>query len=124
MNLYVNNIINKRKILESKEKNFDNIIKKYPDKVLLYVTLDNTLENNLPKDKFLVPKDITFGEFCVNLKKYITLKSSAEGLCYLIGDQENIIPRMNENINYLYQKYKNSNSVLYVMVCKENIFGG
>ena len=34
MNLYVNNIINKRKILESKEKNFDNIIKKYPDKVL------------------------------------------------------------------------------------------
>lgn len=122
MRRYIGNIINTRKIQESKEKCFDSIIQKYPDKVLVYVTLDTTLEGKLPKDKFLVPKDVTFGDFCVNLKKYITL-GSAEGLCYFIGDNENVIPRMNENINYIYQKHKSSNGVLYLVVCRENVFG-
>lgn len=122
MNTYIKNVINRRRIEDTRHKNYDQIIRKYPDKVLIYIHLIN-IEAQLPKEKFLAPKEITFGEFCVNIKKYIPL-SSNESLTYFIGDDVNTtIPRMNENINYIYQKYKSDNGLLYVSVTKENTFG-
>jgi hypothetical protein len=121
MQKYIKNVVNSRKLKDSQDKNYDRIIRKYPDKVLLYVHLTN-IESQLPKEKFLVPKDITFGDFCVNIKKYININSK-ESLTYFVGDEDSIIPRMNENINYLYQKHKNPNGILYVTIIKENTFG-
>lgn len=121
MNNYIKNVINRRNLEDSKRKNYDQIIRKYPDKVLIYIYLEN-IDTKLPKEKFLAPKDITFGEFCMNIKKYISLNSK-ESLTYFIGEQSSTIPRMNENINYLYQKYKSDNGILYVSVSKENTFG-
>ena len=122
MQNYINKVVKERKLRESKSKNYEYLMKKYPNKVLLYVYITNT-DVNIPLEKFIISKDKTFGDFFMEIKKYITL-GSKESLVYFIGGRdETVIPCMNDKINYLYQKHKLDNGVLYVSISKENTFG-
>ena len=52
-------------------------MKKFPDKIPLYVVRQHGSRlNELPKQKYLVPRTMTLGEFSLYIRKQISLSSS------------------------------------------------
>lgn len=90
---------------------------KYPD--LLPVVVHS---NDIPlvKFKYLVPKNITIGQFLAILHKKANLDAKS-GLFLFINDQ---IPMTSQQISLIYDQLADKEtSLLYVKLTKENTFG-
>lgn len=97
-----------------------NIRIKYPDSVP--VICEKGIGKNNPdinKKKYLVPMDITIGNFLVEIKKRMKLQPY-EALFLMINGS---IPPTSSNFRDLYYKYKDVDGYLYITYTKENVFG-
>lgn len=96
------------------------IIKTYPDKVPLYVIKQhNSRLNDLPKQKYLVPKTWTLGNFAFYVRKQISINSS-EALFFFIN---NTLESHSRTMIELYKMHKNNDGVLVITYNTENTFG-
>ena len=73
----------------------------------------------IPKEKFLVPHDLTVPQFAYAVRKQLTLTSS-DALFLMIGGT---IPSFHTAMEHLYQMHRSDDGFLYVTYVIENTFG-
>lgn len=95
---------------------------KYPDRICVIVEKsDNSI--NIPdidRSKFLVPKDLTIGDFMYVLRKRIHL--SPDKSIYLFINNL-VMPTISSTFIELYENHKHKDGFLYIYYAGESTFG-
>ena len=128
----IKNIIKNKNNMDDKKLHFINrpldvrirdcelIKNKYPTRLPIIITKHkNSTLPMLDKYKFLVPNNITVGEFLYIIRKRITLKHD-EAMFFFTN---NSLPCSSETILNLYNKHKDIDGYLYIEYTNENTFG-
>lgn len=112
----------KRFTLEQRIKESSRILSKYSNRVPIIVekAKNNSKVPNIDRNKFLVPNDITMGQFLYVIRKRMKLKSYIS--IYLFVNDHVIIPT-NQLISHVYEEYKDQDKFLYISYTGENTFG-
>jgi GABA(A) receptor-associated protein len=96
------------------------IREKYPDRIPIIVEkLNNSKAPFIDKNKYLVPFDLTVGQFIYVIRKRMSLPSE-QALYIFIKDS---IPSSSSLMLNLYEWYKDNDGYLYVFYSSENTFG-
>lgn len=100
------------------------IIKKYPDRIPVICEKNdykNTASENieLDKRKYLVPNNLTLGQFQFVVRKRMKL-SPEKGLFFFIN---NVVPNATAPISELYNLFHEDDNFLYITYSSENVFG-
>jgi len=104
----------------SKEE-FQRITKKYPGRIPVFVfRLKGTTEiPDIPKHKYLVPSDLTVGNFIYMIRKQLKL-TPEKALYIFIG---NTLPMSSLTISEIYSMHKGDDGALRMYYTSENTFG-
>ena len=108
--------------LGARREEANRIINKYPERIP--IICEKYDKNNvsvpiLDKTKYLVPVDLTVGQFMFVLRKRMKLPSEQAIFLFVNG----IIPSSNTLVHELYQQHKDVDGFLYVGYSGENTFG-
>jgi len=96
------------------------ILNKYPDRIpVICEKSKNCNMDEIDKHKYLVPIDLTCGQFIYVIRK--RLKLSAEKANFIIINGS--IPPTATTIAEIYYKNKNEDGFLYITYTSENVFG-
>ena len=97
------------------------IIEKYPSRVPIIVERDEKCINIplIDKKKYLVPSDITVGQFMYIIRKRIKLDEDKS--MFIIVN--NTLPPTATPIMDIYNQYKDKDGFLYITYSGENTFG-
>lgn len=97
------------------------ILIKFPERVpvILEKYHGSTNAPNIDKNKYLVPKDTTLGEFAFVIRRRIRLNEREALFLYC----KNNIPPTSELMSVLYEKHKDEDGFLYLCYATENTFG-
>lgn len=96
------------------------IITKYHDRIPIIVERCSNCDlPHIEKQKFLVSKDLTLGQFIYIVRKRIDL-SSEKALFIMIN---NILAPNNNTLSELYDTHKDKDNFLYITYTSENTFG-
>ena len=109
-------------------KNFDerkneskNILEKYPNRIPVIVEKSkNSSVNDIDKHKFLVPNDLTVGQFIHVIRKRINANAE-QGIFIFV--KERILPPTSSLMVTTYDNYKDNDGFLYMIYSSENTFG-
>ena len=106
--------------MESRKQEAVKIRQKYPDRVPVICEKDsksNIVE--IDKKKFLVPKDLTVGQFMFVIRKRINLE--AEKAIFLFIN--NTLPASASLMGQIDEEFKDEDGFLYITYSGENTFG-
>ena len=95
------------------------LLKKFPDRVPVLVKPGNKNTPEIDKNKYLVPSDMTIGEFINIIRKRVKL-DSAKALFVFIN---NVLPPTSISMKSLYEQQAESDGFLYLAYSVENTFG-
>ena len=105
---------------EDRKKESSRIISKYPDRVPVICEKDPKSDvPNIDKKKYLVPQELTVGQFVYVIRKRIDL--SPEKAVYLFID--NTLPPTASLLSSVYDQHKDEDGFLYITYSGENTFG-
>lgn len=104
--------------LEQRQQEATKIMKKYPDRVPIIIE-SGTNGLIIDKNKFLVPRDITVGQFIFTIRKRIQL-SPDKALYLFINDK---IPPTSSKIASVYDELHDEDLYLYCIISEESTFG-
>jgi GABA(A) receptor-associated protein len=122
----------KKKIpFDQRQKAASGIIHKYEDKRPVYVSYTKNKAINskeLDNNKYILPIDMTLGNFQTVLRKRIELHPENAlwvFICIYNDDTlvDSIMASLSDSIGTLYSKYSDSDGFLYITICNENTFG-
>jgi GABA(A) receptor-associated protein len=100
--------------------NIENILKKFPNTIPLYVKKHSSSNlKDLVKYKYLVPSDMTVGQFIYVLRKNLKLKPEESLFIYI----NNTLPCTSTLLSHYYFEFKNENGFLLIEYCEESVFG-
>jgi GABA(A) receptor-associated protein len=105
--------------LEVRKQECNRIMNKYPDRRPIICEKLTANEPVLPKNKFLVPHDLTLGQFIYVLRKNLKL-DPAQALFIFINEK---IATNSSLIGSLYDENKDEDGFLYIVYSLENTFG-
>ncbi|KAK4262614.1 hypothetical protein QN277_028153 [Acacia crassicarpa] len=115
--------------LEKRRAEAARIRDKYPDRIpltcswiCLKVIVEKAERSDIPsidKKKYLVPADLTVGQFVYVIRKRIKL--SAEKAIFIFVD--NVLPPTGAIMSAIYDEKKDEDGFLYVTYSGENTFG-
>ena len=106
--------------LEERKLQSAAIMKKYPDRVPVYVYKQKHSKiNDINKHKFLVPLDITVGQFLYIIRKHLTLKKEEAIFVFING----VLPPTSSLMSQMYKEHRDEDGFLYVAFSGENTFG-
>ncbi|VDN96789.1 unnamed protein product [Rodentolepis nana] len=98
----------------------EKISKKYPNCVPVIVEKSPRANvPNLDKNKYLVPTDLTVGQFYFLIRKRIQLKPE-QGLFFFV---DNTVPPTSATMGSLYEEYRDSDKFLYIAYSDESVYG-
>lgn len=106
--------------LEKRINEAVSIKEKYPDRIPVIV--EKQSGSNIPpidKRKFLVPLDLTVGQFMIIIRKRIKIPPEQALFIFV----NNILPPNSSLLSQVYRKYKEEDQFLYIMYSGENTFG-
>ena len=111
----------KNKSFDDRLKESTDIKKKYPSRIPVIVERYNKCKNicDIDKNKYLVPEDLTLGQFIFTIRKRLKL-TPEKALFVFINNS--LIPS-NLFMSEIYDKNKNEDGFLYVNYTGENTFG-
>ena len=107
--------------LKKRQDESNKIKEKYTDRIPIIVE-KHTKSNNIPdidKKKYLVPKDLTVGQFQYVLRKRLKLDASKAMFLFVNG----ILPATSSLLTQLYDEHKDEDGFLYITYSGENTFG-
>jgi GABA(A) receptor-associated protein len=105
---------------DKRKEEASRILAKYKDRVPIIVEVSSACpELVLNKKKYLVPSDLTVGQFLYVIRKRIKLTS--EQALYIFFN--NSLPTTSELIGGIYKKFKDSDDFMYAEISLENTFG-
>ena len=93
------------------------ILLNYPNRIPIIVDTGSHL--TLDKFKYLVPDNLTIGQFVYVLRKRMKLPS--ENAIFVFINET--LPATSASIGHLYQKYKDPDGFIYFAIRLENTFG-
>ena len=111
------------KPFEERKQESERMVNKYFDRVPIIVEKSQTRNNTLPdidKHKYLVPKDLTIGQFQHVIRKRIKLDSTTALFIFV---NKNIIPPSTSFVANIYDDHKSEDGFLYIHYATENTFG-
>lgn len=94
-------------------------IEKYPNRIPVVVECKDNLLPDIDKNKYLVPKDITVGQFCYVLRKRIKLTSDQAIFLFI----NNTLPPTASTLEEQYVQHKEEDGFLYINYRSESTFG-
>jgi GABA(A) receptor-associated protein len=98
------------------------VMTKYPDRIPVICEKSAHTNKNTPnidKTKYLVPVDLTVGQFMFVLRKHIKMLPE-QALYLFVGES---IPPNNELIRSIYAHHRDPDGFLYMVYAFENTFG-
>lgn len=109
------------------EHTFDNrvaesgrVLSKYPDRVPVICEKNSKSSmDDLDKKKYLVPVDLTAGQFVYVIRKRLQLPAEKAIFLFVAS----VIPPTSSNMSTLYDQYKDRDGFLYITYSEENVFG-
>lgn len=114
-----NNFKNKYSF-EKRSQESKTIKEKYPDRIPIIVQKNKSCDlPEVNKCKYLVPKDMTMGQFLYVIRKRIKLESSKALFIMVDGG----LVTGSRNISIIYDDHKDEDGFLYVVYTTENTFG-
>nr|QFG74897.1 MAG: autophagy protein Atg8 ubiquitin-like protein [Megaviridae environmental sample] len=107
---------------DKRKKESTHILTKYPDKVGIIVQKSTRCYEDieLDKQKFLVPRNITMGQFLFIIRKRLKLR--AEKAIYMFTENTTI-PPTSFLISNIYNQNVNQDGFLYMYYTSESTFG-
>ena len=102
---------------EKRKKEADFIMNKYPGKIPVICEVNSTSsqELHLDKKKYLVPADITVGQFIFILRKRIRLLPESALFLFVNGE----IPPTGKLLSEIYHNYKDLDGFVYCAIARE-----
>lgn len=112
---------NKNKTLEERIKESTNILEKYPNRIPVIVDKSDKCKDlhDIDKNKYLVPDDLTFGQFVFVIRKRLNL-TSEKALFLFVNNT--LIPSGNL-MKEVYDNNADKDGFLYILYTSENTFG-
>jgi GABA(A) receptor-associated protein len=98
---------------------YSRIHKKYPDRIPVILKKGNRTAPDIDRNKYLVPKDITFGAFVGVVRQRLKMKPD-EALFILAN---NSLVTQTELMSNIYYKYKSPEGFLLLEYSLESTFG-
>jgi GABA(A) receptor-associated protein len=97
------------------------ILQKYPDRIPVIVQRSDRNSNipDIDKKKYLVPSDLTMGQFIYIIRKRIKLKPEQAFFTFV----NKSIPSQTDLISQIYKVHKDTDNFLYIDISGENVFG-
>ena len=100
------------------------ILSKYSDRIPIIIERSDECSDDIPvvdKKKYLVPNDITTGQFTYIIRKRIELEP--EKAIFLFAGEDYTIPPSSSLISEIYNNFKDEDGFLYFTYSGENTFG-
>merc|ERR1712048_31112 len=105
---------------EKRRAEGEKIRKKYPDRVPVIVEKSPKARiGDLDKKKYLVPSDLTVGQFYFLIRKRISLRPE-DALFFFVN---NVIPPTSATMGSLYQEHHEEDFFLYIAYSDESVYG-
>jgi len=105
---------------ENRVTESNNIKCKYPDRIPVIVEKQQTSDITvIDKNKFLVPNDLTVGQFVYVIRK--RMKMPPEKAIFVFVNNQ--IPLQSSLMSSVYDEYKDKDGFLYMLYASENTFG-
>lgn len=105
---------------ENRCKESKNIISKYPDRIPVIVEKQKGSDVvDIDKNKFLVPCDLTVGQFGYVIRKRMKLPPEKAIFIFV----NNNIPMQSAIMSSIYDEQKDNDGFLYIKYAGENTFG-
>ena len=98
------------------------ILSKYPDRIPIIIERSEECSNDIPvvdKKKYLVPNDITTGQFTYIIRKRIELEPSQSLFVTVNGK----LVTSTHTLGEIYEKEADKDGFLYMIYTSENTFG-
>ncbi|XP_019463346.1 PREDICTED: autophagy-related protein 8i-like [Lupinus angustifolius] len=106
--------------LDERFKESQNIIVKYPDRIPVIIErYSRTDLPDLDKKKYLVPRDMSVGQFIHILSSRLALPPGKALFIFV----KNTLPQTASLMNSIYQSYKDDDGFLYMSYSSEKTFG-
>ena len=106
---------------EDRKAESSRVREKYPARVpVICEKVDKSNIADIDKKKYLVPSDLTCGQFVFVIRK--RLKLPAESAIFLFVNGR--IPATADMLKTVYQKHMDKDGFLYIQYSDENVFGG
>lgn len=106
---------------EQRSAEVERIRSKYPDRIPVICErhISNTTSPDIDKTKYLVPMDLTVGQFLFIIRRRLNITSEQALYLFVNGS----IPPTTENMNYIYETCKDKDGYLYMEYATEATFG-
>lgn len=95
---------------------------RYPERIPIIVEKSTVRDSDVPnidKRKYLVPYDLTVGQFVYVIRKRIKLRPEQAIFVFV----KNVLPPTAAMLSEIYQEYKDEDDFLYITYSGENTFG-
>ena len=113
-------VFKEKSTLQKRTEEYKRISEKYPDRIPIIVQKHSSSKApDIDKNKFLVPGELTVGQFFFVIKKRINLKPE-EAIFLFINNK---IPVMSSLMSSVYKENKEADGFLYAFYCTESTFG-
>ena len=110
----------KKKDFMTRMQEAEKVLAKYPDRIPIICERANTDAPRLDRSKYLVPADISMGEFMYVIRK--RMKILPEVSIYLFVGNDSLAP-VSHTMGMIYNKHKDEDKFLYVRYSGEATFG-
>merc|ERR1712025_1305641 len=105
---------------EKRRAEGEKIRRKYPDRVPVIVEKSPKARiGDLDKKKYLVPSDLTVGQFYFLIRKRISLRPEDAPFFFV----NNVIPPTSATMGSLYQEHHEEDFFLYIAYSDESVYG-
>jgi hypothetical protein len=114
-------VFNKKKVEIDPKKldEYTRINRKYPDRIPVILHKGNKIAPDIDRNKYLVPKDITFSSFVGVVRQRLRIKPD-EALFIMAN---NSLVTQSELMSSIYYKYKSPEGFLLLEYSLESTFG-
>jgi hypothetical protein len=105
---------------ECRQKNCQQLLHKYEDRIPIIVEMKKNMNNyTLTKHKYMIPRDKSIGEVLNIFRLKLRIKPGES--IFLLCNNQLLIGT--DNIQAIYNKFKDTDGFLYIYICCENVFG-
>ena len=110
------------KSIQQRQNESKRIIDKYPTRVCVYIVKDENkpLLQDLDKNKYIVPNDLSIGQMAFIIRKRINLCSSD---AMFLMSKNNKLLSGSSLVGTINDKYQDKDGFLYIKYTTENAFG-
>lgn len=110
--------------LDTRKAEAARVLQKHPDRIPIICERSPSCTSTIPeidKKKYLVPRDMTIGQFVYVVRKRIHMKP--EEALFLFLHRNNTLPQSALVIADVYSQHANEDGFLYMSYSGENTFG-